>query len=522
MRRAPLRHRLDRPWLLRCSSLGLLSLGFLLAGPVACSYEPWSFSFDVRSGDEYRVRDMRVVGITVDPPEVLLAPAQRLNGLRAGEAAAPYALDVEVSVLDPRGGVVDVEVQLCPDPAPLGPPFSTRLVAGGLAPVEYDILASCAELDLRGAPDAVRAAWAPRRRSALARATRLTPGGRVDDLRFSFSLSSAALDHLFARWGDPEVTLAGHTLFVAVRASRLYDGTRESEWAYVALALRTDLTHPDMPEALLRAALDPLGARVCDSLDDCRAQAPTFEVCGDGVVEGIEQCDPPDGFACGEDCMLSSPDTCADICLGPMVKNALPVLRGFYAQVYPPGRPPFFESQAPVDEPPPDAPRPPTDEPDPPSGNVPEPVGTFMPLGEPLRLSPGAFALLTADIDPASVEAYQIEDPKGFVDPVPGSVDAGVPIDDDQRPLPGEPGAPTFERVLLPVFEFTQPRWFIPGGGGDLYFTDGTPMQSSTGPRELIYRAPIVAPDTGNQQVWFTVSDGRGGVVTHVLTVELQ
>ena len=34
------------------------------------------------------------------------------------------------------------------------------------------------------------------------------------------------------------------------------------------------------------------------------------EVCGDGVVEGPEECDPPDGETCDDNCLIILPDCC--------------------------------------------------------------------------------------------------------------------------------------------------------------------------------------------------------------------
>ena len=57
---------------------------------------------------------------------------------------------------------------------------------------------------------------------------------------------------------------------------------------------------------------DPPDGTTCD--ESCQAITSDPPVCGNGIVEGSEQCDPPDGTTCDESCqtITSDPPVCGD------------------------------------------------------------------------------------------------------------------------------------------------------------------------------------------------------------------
>jgi cysteine-rich repeat protein len=72
--------------------------------------------------------------------------------------------------------------------------------------------------------------------------------------------------------------------------------------------------------------LDVCTANSCDSMSGC-AFAPIFECCGDGVIEGVEECDDADLDAddgCSETCTIEPGFACSgepSLCY----ENSLPI-----------------------------------------------------------------------------------------------------------------------------------------------------------------------------------------------------
>lgn len=278
-----------------------------------------------RVGDEYRVRDLRVLALEVDPPEIVY-PAEVLtldeDDARLDEMP-PLRVRARGFAFDPRGGEISVGLQLCA--GPYLDPFLARATA-------FD----CPEPDeLAALPADVAAALSPIARTVAARVDE-DPAGPVDDLDFEFELSARALRELARQAGQTEPDLPPVVAQVQLQVSRRVDGQAENEVAVLPLYLRADVLSDTAPPEVREAVLSNWNAEVCDpeSPPDCIPAFPLGDPeapheCGDLLVEGPELCDPPDGQLCDDECRIIG--ACAFTCVYDTPPNTRPRLYGFDA-----------------------------------------------------------------------------------------------------------------------------------------------------------------------------------------------
>ncbi len=255
----------------------------------------WSSIFDQTPSAEHRVQDLRVLAVVAEPASILL-PSAFITG--AAEPA-PFTLKVTPAIFDPRGGDIDVVISIC-----------------GARPFPQQ---GCAT------PAVALPAF-----SGTFPADAHKPLGPVD-VSTTLRLSRAQVLELFLESGSDALGVAPADVRVVVEVARTVGGVRERESAVLGMSMQTDLFDggiaPDERAALIAAS----GGSDCgDSPADCFPAADSDPVCGDGIVEAGEDCDPPTPDVCDEQCFALSP--CAfsppSACTFPPTTNAAPVLFG--------------------------------------------------------------------------------------------------------------------------------------------------------------------------------------------------
>jgi hypothetical protein len=280
---------------------GLRLLGVLAAllalAPVASCWPGWDFIFDQTPSREHRLEDLRVLAVLAEPAALAIPAAFVLDG----PEPPPLELEITPFIFDPRGGDVDVALGLC---------------ASGLEGIP------CAAGD--DAPSF----------SKTVRADAEDPLGRVD-VRATLRLDRAQLRALYRQAGVAIDSARNVNLSVVVNVARDFGGKRERESAVLTLDMRLDALDPALPAAVRERALASAGLVDCAELesDGCAPSlGPAEPTCGDGLVEGFEECDPPDGTTCDESCFAL--DIChaarRPVCFQPL-KNSRPLIEGLIA-----------------------------------------------------------------------------------------------------------------------------------------------------------------------------------------------
>lgn len=438
------------------------------------------------AGDEHRVQDLRVLAIEAEPAELRYRLGVFEEG---GDALPPLTLSLEAFAYDPRGGEIQTTLQLCPKEAEVGRFFNGAVI---------DFSACVGGEELGGLEPEVAAALAPIDRVLDADPT--LPAGRIDGLTWRYVLTPAAQRAMLARAGVTDPVLHDVNVQVVLRVSREFAGQRETEWAVLPISMRADLLAAG-DEELVERALEEEERIIClpsDPQRDCIEPAwipppvPGPSECGDEIVEGEEQCDPPDGLFCDDACQLLN--VCERSCLAYTEPNERPRAFGFDRDVT------IQQGQG---------------------GEIPrarlaDVDDTDLPPGAELPVSPGAAVSLAVVLDAASRQLYAlpgggaiVEDPRGRPD---------VDIGDDERPPPPDepPALPEQTRTLE---EELATSWYIVGSDGaidapltfDGLFVD----QGFTG--AIRYRTSVDRQAGDRDPIFVVVNDGRGGMdVVHV------
>jgi hypothetical protein len=338
--------------MLRALRLASLSTALLLGGCIG----EWIQYFEQIGAfgtfdDEYRVQDLRVLALEVEPPELRFPPEVLTLDVDDPVFAAlpPVRVRVEGYAYDPRGSEVAVELQLCAGPR--SDFFSSDDPFGG---ANVNVCASSGSTsDL---PPDVAALLLPQRRTVVADVDE--PGGRLPGLVWDLELGPRVLRELALRGGDELPTLDGVEVEVVMRVSTREHGELEAEWAVMPIVARPDLFADDADPQARQDALDRANAEVCETSyepsddppspdepppgaapeRDCIDPAYLFvedpdspPVCGNGVIERDEHCEPEFAeffpFECGDDCLFTAP-VCERSCYFVLPPNTRPTVHG--------------------------------------------------------------------------------------------------------------------------------------------------------------------------------------------------
>jgi hypothetical protein len=433
---------------MRRSSLRTLFASSLALASSGC-WPGWQQIFDVTPSRESFIEDMRVLAVAAEPA-ALVVPGRFLDSGTDGV----LTLEVTPFVVDPRPGEVNVSFGLCATTDAFAPCQSNSRFRRPARAVSTD------------ADD-------PIGRAKVSTTFELTP----DDVR-------ALYDQAGVIPGDLETVLVQ----VLVDATRTVNGKPERESASISIPMQLDPL--SLPDAESDALLDMWGLADCGEAgpgdDFCHVapdpNAPPPE-CGNGIIEGNEQCDPPDDETCDLGCFvfdpcLTPPAPLGDICFVPL-ENARPALLGMQVVQ--------DVSQIGLDE----------------RIDV-EPNGT-------LRIPRGRQTLLVPLYDPLTAnEAYQTVGP-AFPE------------------CPAEDGS--FDSVVqasCPVLELLQARVYVKDGALQLTNVGGDeePLTGFTNPLFDFSAVGLSFKDgtaAGTREpLVVVVADGRGGMDAQLITVEAE
>lgn len=206
---------------------------------------------------EDRIEDMRVLGVRMEPPEILYSPlflqpaAQRPPGF----PLPTVDVDIEVFAFDPRGGTVRTTMQLCP---PDAEDNSCRV---------YD-----PSEDLAAEPPSARSELAALLTPVVtegAIAADATPVGRVVPATTTWHVTPPVMDFFINddEQGNPIPSIFPITPRVVVEAKNLdiTDATDvQKERAFKRLPISIDLTSPDLPPDVTADLAQGLGITLCN------------------------------------------------------------------------------------------------------------------------------------------------------------------------------------------------------------------------------------------------------------------
>ncbi|MBI1948154.1 MAG: hypothetical protein HYS27_20865 [Deltaproteobacteria bacterium] len=244
---------------------------------LASCWPGWDFICDPTPSREHRVEDLRVLGVEVDQPNVLVPPGLLFDDAPAAE---PVLVRVVPRVFDPRGGgPIDVTFSVC-----VATPF---FVAAG---------APCP-------------AGAHSFGSQRVEADASAPLGPVPDLGATLVLDAELARALYRDAAFPAGALGVVQLQLVVGVSRSIDGRVERESAYLPWFVQLDALSIDMPAPALVTLLQAEGALLCDpgAPDACNLDVRSF--CDGGVclrapvvpplprIDGLVFAGAGDGFA---------------------------------------------------------------------------------------------------------------------------------------------------------------------------------------------------------------------------------
>ncbi len=263
----------------------LVGCTVVVAGAAVGCWPGWQSILDTTPSTEHIVEDLRVLAIQTDPPGlVLLAPLE--------SGPAERTLRVRPFVVDPRAGEVEVTVSLGKDQQ-----------LGGEGIFDVGIRAPRQILSVPAQHFVVRA-----------------PGkdedgfGATEPIEAIFTIGGDAIAELFTADDVSDPGLVPARLYAVVKVRREVGFTVETETAFSVVDVRLNpdpaLWGPDeRSDALLE-----VNAVDCPDEADRDACVPggggggrpppeeIFEGCGDGIVNGDEICDPPDGLTCPDNC----------------------------------------------------------------------------------------------------------------------------------------------------------------------------------------------------------------------------
>jgi hypothetical protein len=202
------------------------------------------------------IEDLRVIAVRTEPAEifysplhVLLPPDARPFGFRLPD----YEVDVEVWAFDPRGGLMQTTVSLCPPDEDSTCRFFEPEERIERAPENIQ--------------DALRALYQPDPVQAVLTDDDLAkdPAGRIPGMTQTWDFSADVIDSLLY----DENGNAGLDLFpiypkIAVRAEALEAVEVNEERAYKRLPLTLNYNDPDLPPEFKDLIFDILGAEPCD------------------------------------------------------------------------------------------------------------------------------------------------------------------------------------------------------------------------------------------------------------------
>jgi hypothetical protein len=396
----------------------------------------WDFLFDVTPSREHRVEDLRVLAVKLEPASIVFTPA-----FAAGDEDREFALRVQPVLFDPRGGDIDVDISLCVS------------ANDGFSP--------CSSLP---GSEVVRTTVTARTEDPLG----------IVELDESFTLSRALIVSMFESAGVSPTSIGGINAGVVVNVGRTFNGKRERERAELLFPVEVDPFGAGTSPALFEAS----GAVDCTGEPEgtCFIDGGEESVCGDGVVEGFEQCDPPEEGVCDEGCFAF--DFCqaapTPVCVSPVAVNTSPAITGALV----------------VDE----------------GGTLPGPESLRVDVGGVIELTPGVPRFVT-------VESPQLVNPEVFQ---PAFAQTFCPE--------GSPGRRTFlECGLLP--EELNTRVYIADARAELvgsipeegFF--GNP-QFGGGSTGVMFAADT--PSGTREPLVLVLSDGAGGMDLALFTLEAR
>lgn len=278
------------------------------------------------AGDEYRVRDLRVLAMEAEPAE-LRYPLSFLDEDASGE---PLTLRARAFAYDPRGGEVQASFSVCVRSAD---DFNFVPLIDDLG--EH----TCVDVSEALSTDpSVARSLQPVERTVTAGPAR--GGGRLSDLDYQLHFDGEAVRGLAGkvRSALPELDPANvgrFQLLLVLRVSRVWLGTPEDEWAVLPLEARPALRDADPDE--VATFLEENGAELCDPDSPRECVDPRYggdpgydpsqrdEVggeCGDGRTQVGEECDAPEEGWCTDECTIK---VCETICAvdGPALEPRL-------------------------------------------------------------------------------------------------------------------------------------------------------------------------------------------------------
>jgi hypothetical protein len=188
-----------------------------------------------------QVKDLRILAMRVDPPEILFSffhifPYEQRGGFPLG----PYNITAQVLAVDPQGREVQMSVRLCPEQ-----------VDG--TSVNYE--PGCEGYVIRNtaAPDEARAIIPLVQPDEYRRKADPSLGGEVTLPTVSMTFTDRAMDYMLPHTADGEFDLVNTLLFpsfpsLVVRAQ--IPGTTESEVAFKRFTVGLDISPDGIPPEL--------------------------------------------------------------------------------------------------------------------------------------------------------------------------------------------------------------------------------------------------------------------------------
>jgi hypothetical protein len=210
----------------------------MLCGVGACAL---AFQSCINLDTKTQVKDLRVLALRVDPPEVLysffhLFPYDQRGGFPLG----PYSITAQALVVDPQGRTVDVSVRLCPEQVD-----ETN--------VNYEPGCEGYVVRSSAAPEEIRAVSPLVEPRTLERRPELALGGEVPVPPFAMTFTDRALDYMLPHTPEGEFDLFSALLgptFPSLVLRVQVPGSKESETAFKRFSVGLDISPEGIPPEL--------------------------------------------------------------------------------------------------------------------------------------------------------------------------------------------------------------------------------------------------------------------------------